>query len=155
MPILFNCSTSGLYTISAEGLSSFNSNLPIHFQDLVTGKLVNLREHSIYQFAYENNGVTSSHRFNLIFGLTPNGITENSGDLTIYANNNKIIIENPTLIKLTQVAVYNSLGQLMILKNSPETMLKIEFDAMFVPGAYFVKTIDSSGKVIVKKVAIL
>jgi hypothetical protein len=91
----------------------------------------------------------------LIFGLTPNGITENSGDLTIYAYNNKIIIENPTLIKLAQVSVYNSLGQLMILKNSPETMLKIEFDAMFVPGAYFVKTIDSSGKVIVKKVAIL
>jgi hypothetical protein len=61
---------------------------------------------------------------------------------------------NPKLIKLAQIGVYNSLGQLVKLLNSPATTSRIEVNADFSPGIYIVKAVDESGKIEIKKVHI-
>jgi hypothetical protein len=155
MPIAFNCTASGTFTFTAEGISSFNPTLDIRLQDLLTGEIVDLRHQTTYQFTHQYDSTSTTSRFNLLFGRSTTGISENSGNLKIYALDRTIIVENPTLVKLSQIAVYNNLGQLVKSLNSPNTVNKIELDIPVAVGTYFVKTIDMNGKVIVKKVNIL
>jgi uncharacterized FlaG/YvyC family protein len=86
--------------------------------------------------------------------MDPTGILENDGEISVYANESKIIVSNPMLINLAQIAIYNNLGQLVKMLNSPNTMSKTEIDVTFEVGTYIVKTIDAKGNSVVKKVII-
>jgi hypothetical protein len=155
MPLAFNCTASGTFTFTADGITSFNPTLDIRLQDVLTGEIVNLRNQPSYQFEYQYDSTSTTSRFNLLFGRNTTGISDNIGDLKIYALDRKIIIENPALVKLSQIAVYNNLGQLVKMLNSPEIVDNLKLDAIFAVGTYIVKTIDVNGKVVVKKVNIL
>ena len=70
MPISFDCTASGTFTFTAEGISTFSSTLPIHLQDMLTDSIIDLRQQPTYQFKheYEYDSTETAPRFNLIFG---------------------------------------------------------------------------------------
>ncbi len=154
MPMSFYCTASGTYNVTAEGISTFTSTLPIRLKDMLTNQIVDLRQQTSYQFTHEYDSTSTAPRFNLIFGMDPTGISENVGEISVYANESKIIVSNPMLINLAQIAIYNNLGQLVKMLNSPSTLNKMEIDVTFAVGTYIVKTIDTKGNSVVKKVII-
>ena len=154
MPMIFKCTASGTYTLTANGASSFNIDLPISLQDLVANQTIDLRQQQVYQFNHVYNPSVTTPRFNLIFGENLTGIAEHNGDLNIYAYDHKIFIDNPTLINIVQIIVYNSFGQMVKVINSPKSVNRIEINTNFAVGTYFVETIDDNGVNTIRKIII-
>ncbi len=155
IPVSFNCNTSGVYTFTAEGASSFTSNIPVSLQDMVTGMTTDLRSEPVYQFNHVYNPASSAPRFNLIFGETSvTGINENAAKLNIYSYDNTIVVDNPAMVKLSQITIYNNVGQIVKMLNEPVTKCRTEISNDFVTGTYIVNAIDVNGKSTISKINI-
>ncbi len=153
MPMLFECSVADTFTLAASGASTFNASLPIRIQDLYTSTITDLRLDTVYQFTH--NPAITTPRFNLLFGTESAGIAEhNNSSISIFAYDRKIFINDPNLIGITQIAIYNIVGQLVKLITSLATATRTEINADFAVGAYIVKTIAANGNTVIKKIII-
>lgn len=88
--MVFKTGQNGTYSISASGMESFDSNVPLLLEDLVTNQVIDLRQSSVYSFAYNTNDPL--HRFNVHFKNTF-GINDISdGNVNIFGGNKEIIV---------------------------------------------------------------
>jgi len=155
MPMTFDCKASGTFILTAQGTTTFSPTLSIRLRDLVADTIINLRTDSVYSFSHTYDSTASNIRFNILFGdsLTT-GIKENTSSLNIYSYRNHIYFENPSLIKLAQITIYNNLGQIVRIINAPESATLFQINADFSPGVYIINTIDLEGNRFAKKVSI-
>ncbi|MFZ4401684.1 MAG: BNR-repeat neuraminidase N-terminal domain-containing protein [Bacteroidales bacterium] len=150
VPLNFKAGVNGNYTIKASELNSFTTSTYVYLKDLANNSITDLNQNSNYSFAATTND--NANRFQLLFALSPLGIT-NTGiqNTSIYANNNKIYINSNEAIQ--NIAIYNTLGQLIktVANNSGTISVDMKDNAM---GYYIVKIVTNknvySEKVLVK-----
>ena len=143
----FECGVSGSYSITVEGLDSFNAFTPISLEDLRTGKMQNLRSNPVYNFNY--NAGEDEYRFRLHFKAN-NEYTVISG-INIYSALQSIVITNPSKLE-GEVLVFDLLGRAILsakMTDDLETRIPVEFAL----GTYIVKVITEK-EVISSKVLI-
>jgi hypothetical protein len=103
VPMSFQTSTSGTYTIEAIETGAFAN---VVLEDLVTGEQTNLLTDS-YTFSY----TTGENAARFIVHFTPLGSPElEANSIQIYANNSNIVVNVPANVK-GQAVVYNVVGQ--------------------------------------------
>ncbi len=150
VPIGIFVPANGNYTIEASGLNSFAATTYVYLKDLTTNAITDLNQNAMYSFAATTTD--NADRFQLIFALSPLAISNNEAENTsIYSYDNTIYINSSENIQ--QIAVYNTLGQL--IKTFENTKGKVTIDmSRYTTGYYFVKLVTSknvySQKVIVK-----
>ncbi len=150
VPISFKAGADGNYTIHASELSSFATPTYIYLKDLATNMITDLNQHPDYTFAASTTD--NANRFQLIFALSPLGISNNASITTnIYSNNSSIYINSSETVK--SIAIYNTLGQLIrtVANNSGTTVVDMKDAAT---GYYIVRVVTNknvySEKVMIK-----
>lgn len=131
------------YTITAEGMDSFNANTTIHLEDLMTGEMTNLKEVNTYSFSATT--MDDPERFVLHFGTL--GVDELSAqNIKVYAFSGKIHIQMPA--NTDGVAyVYNVMGQQVLTEVvNGNTQLSVE------SGSNYIVKVVSSNSVKTEKV---
>jgi hypothetical protein len=148
VPISFRAGANGNYTLHASELNSFATPTYIYLKDLATNMITDLNQHPDYTFAATTTD--NAMRFQLLFALSPLGISNNASLTTnIYANNSSIYINSSETIKT--IAIYNTLGQLIkSITNSGTNFVDMK-DA--VTGYYIVRLVTTKN-VYVEKVMI-
>lgn len=101
-----NVPETGEYTITASNIESFDANIPIYLEDLVTSQIVSLRETGSYTFSGEEG---TAERF-LVHFSEVQGIGDPANDLvtSIYAVDHKVYVNFKGISG--EIAVYNILG---------------------------------------------
>jgi hypothetical protein len=150
IPIGFKAGTENTFTITASGISSFEANTEFYLEDLLSGKVQNLKVNPVYNFSASSG--QDEHRFNLHF--TNVGARENkpASGVKIYSADQTIYVNITTSMNGT-IIVYNMLGSEISRKNiEPLSLNKINLD---VPtGFYLVKVegdaVTSTSKVFIR-----
>ena len=110
IPVGFKAAIDGNYTINASELNSFSNLTYVYLKDLTNNILIDLKQTATYTFASTTSD--NPNRFQLIFALSPLGISDNViQNTSIYANDNNIYINSNE--NILQIAVYNTIGQLI------------------------------------------
>jgi hypothetical protein len=140
---------NGNYSITAEGMANFSMCTAITLEDLKTNTTQNLLQNPVYNFTASTTD--NANRFVLHFA-TSVGVNENGKINTgIYAYDNNIYVNANEQIK--QIAVYNTMGQLIKTTNNVNGLQKISMNG-HATGYYIVKVITDnnvySEKVLVK-----
>ncbi|MBN2173712.1 MAG: hypothetical protein JW731_06255 [Bacteroidales bacterium] len=95
------------YTISAEGMETFASNVTLHLEDLKEGTIVDLKDTPEYNF--EAMTGDDPERFMLHFGTV--GIENSAAEqIHVFANHGQVYVNLPANIN-GQVDIYNVMGQ--------------------------------------------
>jgi hypothetical protein len=151
VPLALQVGKSGLYSISADEINSFNNNTEIILEDKLTKSFIDMKKQNIYSF-YANPS-DNSYRFNVLFGkLNNNNGINNENDVLIYANENKIYIKNQGNSIIEEVVIMNLLGQeIMRQKVSNNTVNTLELNES---SAYYLVKVITSSNTISKKVFI-
>jgi hypothetical protein len=149
VPIGILVPTNGNYSITAEGMANFSMCTAITLEDLKTNTTQNLLQNPVYSFTAATTD--NANRFVLHFA-TSVGVNENGKTNTgIYAYDNNIYVNANEQIK--QIAVYNTMGQLIETTNNVNGLQKISMNG-HATGYYIVKVITDknvySEKVLVK-----
>jgi hypothetical protein len=147
VPMGFNNGVAGTYSITASEMSSFANGTTIMLEDTKTNTFTNLMQQSVYTFtAVPADNV---NRFNLHFGV--NGINENnSGNVSIYSNNNVIYVNNTGKDQVKEIVVMNVLGQQIMSKEAANTT--VNTITMDVASAYYIVKVITASKVYTEKV---
>lgn len=153
IPLEFECSLSGTYTITASELS-----LPIDVAallvDKTSGTSIELNENTVYSFDYSNT--ESASRFDVVLrsASTTTGVNvanKESVSLQVYTENKFVVIAS-NLSKTGTVQIFDTVGKLLVKQNLNTEKTTIAMDKYPI-GIYNV-TIESNGKRISKKVII-
>jgi hypothetical protein len=149
VPVGILVPANGNYSITAEGMSNFSMCTAITLEDLKTNTTQNLLQNPVYNFTATTTD--NANRFVLHFA-TSVGVNENGKTNTgIYAYDNNIYVNANEQIK--QIAVYNTMGQLIETTNNVNGLQKISMNG-HATGYYIVKVITDknvySEKVLVK-----
>jgi alkaline phosphatase len=146
VPVYMDVVKTGNYTITASGLESFSSSVPVWFTDLKTGYSQNLMENPVYSFIATAN--ESPARFKLSFGTV--GIEDPAtSNIGIYAENSNIHVITPNDF-IGTVKVYDMLGKLVAerqVSGAGETIISLKS-----PGAAFLVKLTSTQSSITRKV---
>lgn len=152
IPLGFEPKINGTFLIKASDYSTFPAGTSIILQDLKTGVSKNLMQNHVYSFTA--NTTDNVNRFNLIFSTTA-GISENNATITnsIYSYGKDIFVDcSETTVK--QIAIYNTIGQVVYTVNNPVGMFKHTLNGDNTTGYYIVRVITdknvNSEKVFVK-----
>jgi hypothetical protein len=150
VPVGFKAGVSGLYTLKASNINSFATPTYVYLKDLATNTITDLNLNANYTFAASTTD--NANRFQLIFALSPLGISNNASITTnIYSNNSSIYINSSETVK--SIAIYNTLGQLIrtVANNSGTTVVDMKDAAT---GYYIVRVVTNknvySEKVLIK-----
>jgi len=140
----FVTKTSGNYTISANGINTFqNDNFEVYLEDIMTGSLIDLNK-TAYTFTAETQG--NENRFLLHF-YDVTGVWEAPAieAVQIYASRNTIYIRFDRLPQgVSHVNVFNTYGQQVYSGDlAPGTLSTIRLNEK--PGIYIVKLRTESG----------
>jgi len=136
------------YTITADGMESFDPSVPIHLDDLKLGVSTDLRETPSYSFTAAPSD--SANRFRIRFN-SPAGIDEQKAvNIFIYTANERIVLNNAGNYK-GNYYVYNTTGQLMA---TLQMLPGIEYINSLPAGMYIVKAVTGS-TIITRKVVLL
>ncbi|MCX6280342.1 MAG: T9SS type A sorting domain-containing protein [Bacteroidetes bacterium] len=149
VPLHFTFNATSQVSFTASGMESFNANVPVLLEDQLLGKMVNLRQDSVYTFNYEP--ANAIDRFRLHFaGL--NGMEEHSAiSGRAFAGKGKIFLEVPSMEgQEADVRVYNTLGQL-VSNNSINMKGFVSVEAPRGTGIFIVQ-VASADKYFVTKV---
>ncbi len=131
----FECSSSTLYTLIADGTNSFSNGTAIILEDTKTNSFINLNQQSVYTFAGVANDI--ANRFRLHFGS--NLINETISDkIRIYSNENFIYIDNSKLENIENIIVTNVLGQQTIHVISNNAVMQ-KIDMSNKKGCYLIQ----------------
>ncbi len=145
----FKAGENGNYTITASGLTSFATTTYVYLKDLTTNSLTDLNQNATYSFAATTND--NADRFQLIFALSPLGISNNGIlNTSIYANNNIITVNSNENIQ--QIAIYNTLGQM--IKTFANTQSAMIIDMKDYATGYYVVRVVTDKNVYSEKVLI-
>lgn len=139
----FNTNESGLFSITAGDLSSFDSNISIYLEDLHNNVLTNLRLHNTY--AFNSDMAKTNERFVLHFNTSATDI--NAGNATpnninIYMYDHSIYISNIEDDKST-LNIYNLLGQEVVTPQQLRNGLN-KVSTNLATGQYIVKVLSQS-----------
>ena len=127
------------YTINATDVESFNAGTQIYLEDLKAGKMINLTEQSSYTF----DATTSDNvnRFKVHFGKA--STTPSSTAINAYAFENTVYVNNPSLVKINEVVIYNALGQ-VVTSFKPEISTLSKYNHKLASGSYIVKMLTDN-----------
>jgi len=136
----FNTETEGLFTISSEGVSTFNNNVNIILEDTYENVLIDLNQNDSYTFSSPVNN--SKNRFIVHFYFTPSLIENGSvSDIDIYTHENAVYISNVSEDN-TFVNIYNILGEIVVSKGlTANTLNKV--NTSLAGGQYIVKVMGN------------
>lgn len=148
VPLGFLTNQAGIFTLNANNINDFQSDISVYLEDVVLATIQDLRLTNSYTFT--SGIVNNSDRFRLHFGTMASGVEENaSNSVAIYAYSNNIYINTPQSNSL--VEVYDILGNLVYSQLSKSGMNTVS--ANFGSGIYMVK-VQSNGNVKTEKVVI-
>ncbi len=146
IPVYFEAGRKGIFTITADDLSSFTLSDKIYLEDLKENITLDLKEVSSYSFAADADDDLA--RFVLHFTNDALNTVENElSDITIYTFENHIYIANPDHRK-GKVKVSNMLGDIIWQKNIASS----EDFTLEVSGAYYLVEFIGADGIRVKKV---
>lgn len=145
----FKNTVTGNYTISAQGMDSFDASIPITLEDLKSGGLIDLRATPQYTFAYTTGD--PEHRFNLNFDKFVGMDKTTEPAFGIYAYGKTIVVQNAQGCS-GQVWVYDMTGRL-IMQAQLDAKTEVRVPLQAAPGAYLV-VVASDRKVETRKVVI-
>ena len=139
VPVGLKVGANALYTITATDLESFNAGTQIYLEDLKAGKMINLTEQNAYTF--DATTTDNANRFKVHFG---NASTEKQ-DATInaYAFENTVYVNNPSLMKINEVVIYNTLGQ-VVTSFKPEINSITKYNLNLANGSYIIKMVTEN-----------
>ena len=145
IPMGFSCGVPGNYTLSADSLDSFASQISITLEDLKLSKTQDLRTDPVYTFTYDTTD--NSSRFLLHFNDPSFGISnEKTGikPIRIYSYEHSIYIRNTGTEPMNgQLFVFDPLGKQLytfILIDSPLS----RYDVNLNTGYYIAKVVTSN-----------
>ncbi|MEI8202195.1 MAG: T9SS type A sorting domain-containing protein [Bacteroidota bacterium] len=139
VPIGLKVGANTKYTITASELESFNAGINIYLEDLKLNKMINLNEKPTYTFDANSNDVVN--RFMLHFG-NPTSINT-SLSINAYTFDNTLYINNPSLVNINEVVIYNTLGQVVNSFKPEITSLK-GYNVNASAGSYIVKLVTDN-----------
>ncbi|MCF8368918.1 MAG: S8 family serine peptidase [Bacteroidales bacterium] len=146
----FECNTSGLYTIYASELESFDVSIPVYLEDILENTISDLRNNPVYSFFH--NPENDPSRFLLHFG-SPNGLSNTEWqEIRIYSFNDAVYIQQPEELT-SEVVIYNMVGQEIlgqICVNNSLNKIQVPSET----GYYLVK-VQSQNMLITEKVLII
>ncbi len=148
VPVGFKAGVNGSYTIKASNLNSFTTPTYVYLKDINTNIITDLNQ-KMYTFAASTND--NANRFELIFALSPLGISNNVIENTsIYSYENTIYINSNETI--SQIAIYNTLGQLIKTFENKSGSISVNMDGN--PTAYYIVRVVTSKNVYSEKVLV-
>ncbi|MEI8203763.1 MAG: T9SS type A sorting domain-containing protein, partial [Bacteroidota bacterium] len=142
VPVGLKVGVNTNYTITARDIESFDAGTNVYLEDLKLNKMINLNEKATYSFDANTNDVVN--RFMLHFGnptSTNSAITLNS-----YSYDNTLYVNNPSLVNINEVVVYNALGQIVTSFKPEITSLK-GYSINASTGSYIVKIVTDNNVV--------
>jgi len=155
VPMAFNNSLSGSYTLTASGLESFQSKVSIKIEDLKNGITQDLRANPVYSFSHVSSN--DPNRFLLHFNNPSIGIVEKNIDhaIQIYSYEDHLYIKSLDGNPLKGfILMYDLLGNEVFYHQMDNTMLN-HFTPNVMEGYYFVRIVTDAGaynrKVYLKK----
>ena len=142
VPVGLKVGVNTSYTITASDIESFNAGTNVYLEDLKLNKMINLNEKATYTFDANTNDVVN--RFMLHFGNPTS--TNSTVTLNSYSFDNTIYVNNPSLVNINEVVVYNALGQVVASFKPEITSLK-GYSINAVAGSYIVKIVTDNNVV--------
>ncbi len=153
LPLNFKAGADGSYTITFDGINSFENSSSITLEDLFTGQTVDMMKNTSYTYTASKGD--DFNRFVLHFygvNSTPEIETTNN-EVLIYAYNNSVILKSLNSNLEGTVEIINILGQTMDVKKvSHSNFFKIS--TTLDHGIYFIRYRESNGFVQTSKVVL-
>jgi hypothetical protein len=155
VPVAFNPTTSGTFTINASEFENLAVQTGIYLEDLKTGNTIDLVENPTYQFTATAGD--DINRFVLHFApmmTTTDGNSNVNNDIQIYPNPNTGIftLSNETS-EPASIEIYDASGKLVYSEPSMSFISKTIALDKLPTGIYFVK-LQSAEKISVLKFVI-
>jgi hypothetical protein len=107
----FKCAQTGAYSITASGIESFNSSMPVSIEDTKTNTIHDLRVNPQYTFSYSAG--EPENRFKLHFKNTDAISEVSSCPIHMYSAQGIVYLSNPNNLKGT-VEVMDLTGRILI-----------------------------------------
>ena len=149
IPVGFKAGVNGNYTITCSELNSFTTAVYTYLKDLACNTLTDLNQSASYSFTATTND--NVNRFQLLFAFSPLNISNNIlHQCSIYANDNIIYINSNE--QMQQIAVYNTLGQLIKTIENTNGLVSVNMNGN--PTAYYVVRVVTNKNVYSEKVLI-
>ncbi|MCD4726145.1 MAG: hypothetical protein K8R46_00645 [Pirellulales bacterium] len=151
IPLHFVPGSNGEYNITASYIETFANGTEIYLEDLLTGD----DWHALHIYPEYTFNATQDDQYNMFilhfFG--PTGIDElNSNAIKIYSDRNYAYIINKGNERIKEIKVYNTLGDLIIYKITPDN----SFNKLYVNDviAYYIVKVITDKHVYTEKVFI-
>ncbi len=150
VPLGFEPTTSGNFTLKSQWMESFTDDIPIYLEDIKDGYFQDLRSNPEYVFVANVND--EIHRFNIHFA-NPLDVADHEflGNIHIYAYSKTIYVNLPESIH-GDIFVFNLLGEEVAKRQNGSGMVEIPINASNI--YFIVKVIAEggikSGKVFIK-----
>ena len=149
VPMEFETEYSGPVTFNASDMNSFDNLVSIYLEDRELGNIINLRQDPLYTFNYQAG--SAKDRFKLRFNGTI-GINETSATVEgrAFISNGRLYLDIPSMQgQLTQINVYNTLGQVIRSEDQMITSI-INLEASFSKGVYIVHASSADKHFVIK-----
>jgi hypothetical protein len=151
IPVGFKLSVSGLCTLEASSIESFDPSVTIFLEDMLTGDMTDLRLNPEYSFFHDTGN--DPMRFKLIFNGTTAITEENTGDIQLYYADEHLYLNLSNEISgPVEVSVYNVNGQLEMSTRANTGTSVIRVPGLSF-GAYMVRVI-SDDRSLVRKIMV-
>ncbi|MBC7863220.1 MAG: T9SS type A sorting domain-containing protein, partial [Bacteroidia bacterium] len=153
VPMVFIPADGGTYTVSFDGLASFDVYNCIYLEDVAEGKFTDLKENSSYTFTQTDN---KERKFVIHFKRAENAsescvmksnifqvVDENTAIANVFANQSGIVMNfnNKENTKI-KVSVYSAMGQLVSVTEQYYGNGQYSIEKPSVPGIYIVNLSD-------------
>ena len=142
VPLNFEASMSGQYTINVETLD-FPASVTVQLRDnLNGGQLMDLRANP--NVTFDANSGDSPSRFDILIGegMSENKDVENDNYIEIYSNNKNIYINS--MSDELNVSIFDISGKMLAQKQISTNGI-ITISVNYPAGIYFVKAVSSEG----------
>ncbi|MCB0805657.1 MAG: T9SS type A sorting domain-containing protein [Bacteroidales bacterium] len=141
VPLAFECSENGSYSLEFSGFESFHDQVPVFLEDLHTGEKTNVVIDPVYNFNHTNGN--EPFRFLVHFG-NPTDINElRTDDLTLYAFEGKIHLQ--TTATQSSVVLTNLQGKICASKTFSGRGTHT-FNPTLKKGCYILKCKNNKGQ---------
>ncbi|MEZ5083992.1 MAG: T9SS type A sorting domain-containing protein [Bacteroidales bacterium] len=149
VPLGFEASTAGEFTLTSEWMESFSDDIPIYLEDIKDSYFQDLRFNPTYVFTSEPGDAL--HRFNIHFA-NPLDVEDNelAKKIHIYAYQKTIHVNLPESVQ-GDIYVYNLLGEEVTQRQNGTGMVEIPVNAS---NSYFIVKVISDGGIASEKVLI-
>jgi hypothetical protein len=142
VPLGFDCSVSGTYTLTASNMGSFREGTVLYLQDLLNGHTQNLNLEPAYTFDYEAGADPA--RFLLLFTNPFFGINDKSNQsLHIFSYSHDFYVKNSGNTQEGDVALFDLAGRQVFVSHL-QPMAVNRYTPNVTSGFYVVRVITGS-----------